>query len=406
MQTITQNRGEHMEHIEIQMLGAFSLRTQSGQISDSENRSRKIWLLLAYLIYHRPRVIPQNELMDLLWGDEPRGTNPVSTLKTALHRVRSMLDHLWPNAGHQLILRGDDGYGWNPEFSIKLDTEEFERLCHMDIGSSEDQLNARLEALKLYSGDFLNKLSAHSWPQSLSAHYHELYLKTLLNTLPSLERQGRQKEIALLCKTASSLEPCHAEIHTYWMRSLLELGNQDEAYVVYQELSDRLLSRYGTLPTEELRALAREASRAKSSYAVTIDAIAEDLQETSSPAGAQICEYDFFVTLCRSLARSISRSKEIAHIALISVTDEDGSPLSKRSLPYIMDNLEVCIRTNLRRGDAAARCSASQYILLLPQANYANSNMVCSRITKSFARQYPHSPANFQQVIYPLSPNP
>ena len=144
----------------------------------------------------------------------------------------------------------------------------------------------------------------------------------------------------------------------------------------------------------------------KSSYAVTIDAIAEDLQELSSPSGAQICEYDFFVTLCRSLARSISRSKESAHIALISVTDEDGTPLSKRSLPYIMDNLEVCIRTNLRRGDAAARCSASQYILLLPQANYANSNMVCSRITKSFARQYPHSPARFTQAIYPLSPNP
>lgn len=395
-----------MERVEIKMLGTFSLSTQSSQISDNDNRSKKIWLLLAYLIYHRPRMIPQSELIDLLWGDDSRGTNPVSTLKTALHRARSMLDQLWPNAGHQLILRGEDGYGWNPECPVVLDAEEFERLCLMASDDNQDQLTTYLEALELYSGDFLDKLSSYLWPLERSTHYHELYRTTLLGVLPSLALQGKHQTIADLCKAASPLEPCHTELHAFWMRSLIELGEQTEAYTVYQEFSDRLLSRQGILPAEELRALAREASRSKNSYAVTIDAIAEDLQELSSPAGAQICEYDFFVTLCRSLARSISRSKEVAHIALISVTDEDGSPLSKRSLPYIMDNLEVCIRMNLRRGDAAARCSASQYVLLLPQANYANSNMVCSRITKSFARQYPHSPAKFTQTIYPLSPNP
>ena len=231
-------------------------------------------------------------------------------------------------------------------------------------------------------------------------------MEVLLKTLPQLMKQKLFTEVTELCPVASSLEPFHTEIHLYWMRALMEIGQPEEATHVYQALSDRLLSKYGILPTEELRSLAREASRAKNNYSVTIDVIAEDLQESAAPSGAQICEYDFFVTLCRSLARSMARSKEVAHIALISVTEEDGTPLSKRSLPYIMDNLEVCIRTNLRRGDAAARCSASQYILLLPQANYANSSMVCSRITKSFARQYPHSPAHFQQVIYPLTPNP
>lgn len=395
-----------MEHIEIQMLGSFSLRTRSRQISDDENRSRKIWLLLAYLIYNRSRVVSEEELMELLWGDAPRGANPLGTLKTTLHRVRSTLDRLWPEAGHELILRKDDGYSWNTKAPMTLDIEEFERLCSEDYEEHEEAPSNSLEALRLYSGDFLNKLSAYPWPQALSTHYHNLYLETLIKTLPRLMEEGFWTKAAEFCQTASSLEPYHTEIHTCWMRSLLELGRQHDAAAVYQALSDRLLSQYGTLPPEELRSLAREASRSKSSYAVTIDAIAEDLREAVSPSGAQVCEYDFFVTLCRSLARSMSRSKEIAHIALISVTAEDGSPLSKRSLPYIMDNLEVCIRTNLRRGDAAARCSASQYILLLPHANYANSGMVCSRIIRSFNRQYPHSPAKFQQTIYPLSPNP
>ena len=393
-----------MEHIDIQMFGNFVLCTQSQKISDNENRSRKVWLLLAYLIYNRNRIVSEEELMSLLWGESPRGANPISTLKTTLHRVRTSLDRLWPNAGHELILRKDNGYGWNPSASITLDTETLDQW-YTEQQQNEDLSNA-LKILQLYSGDFLDKLSAFAWSQSLATHYHEIYMEVLLKTLPQLMEQKLFTEVTELCPVASSLEPFHTEIHLYWMRALMEIGQPEEATHVYQALSDRLLSKYGILPTEELRSLAREASRAKNNYSVTIDVIAEDLQESAAPSGAQICEYDFFVTLCRSLARSMARSKEVAHIALISVTEEDGTPLSKRSLPYIMDNLEVCIRTNLRRGDAAARCSASQYILLLPQANYANSSMVCSRITKSFARQYPHSPAHFQQVIYPLTPNP
>ena len=68
-------------------------------------------------------------------------------------------------------------------------------------------------------------------------------------------------------------------------------------------------------------------------------------------------------------------------------------------------NLEEQVRINLRRGDSAARCSGSQFILMLPQANYENSDMVSNRIIKSFIRQYPHSPATIQYTIHPLQPN-
>jgi len=70
-----------------------------------------------------------------------------------------------------------------------------------------------------------------------------------------------------------------------------------------------------------------------------------------------------------------------------------------------MDNLETQIRVNLRRGDAATRCSVSQYIVMLPQANYENSCKVCERIVKSFCRKYPHSPAGIQYAVHPLNPS-
>ena len=50
----------------VQMFGTFSLSAGDAQIDDSTNRSLKVWLLLAYLIYHRNRVVTQEELVDLL----------------------------------------------------------------------------------------------------------------------------------------------------------------------------------------------------------------------------------------------------------------------------------------------------------------------------------------------------
>lgn len=75
--------------LHVQMLGRFSLRIGDRELNDSDNRSRKVWLLLAYMIYCRNRPISQDELVGLLWKDEEGSTNPANALKTMFHRVRS-----------------------------------------------------------------------------------------------------------------------------------------------------------------------------------------------------------------------------------------------------------------------------------------------------------------------------
>ena len=57
--------------VRIDMLGEFSLQCGQARICDSDNRSKKVWMLLAYLICSRGRVVPPKELVELLWGDDP-----------------------------------------------------------------------------------------------------------------------------------------------------------------------------------------------------------------------------------------------------------------------------------------------------------------------------------------------
>ena len=70
-----------------------------------------------------------------------------------------------------------------------------------------------------------------------------------------------------------------------------------------------------------------------------------------------------------------------------------------------MDNLRQLLIRSLRQGDVLTRCSASQIIVMLPQANYENSCAVCQRICEAFYRQYPHTPAKIHFSIHPLEPS-
>jgi len=103
-------------------------------------------------------------------------------------------------------------------------------------------------------------------------------------------------------------------------------------------------------------------------------------------------------------ARSIIRSGDVIHIALLSMHGEDGNALPRRSLDRAMENLQELVVSSLRQGDVVTRYSASQLIVMLPQANYENSCAVCQRIVRSFCRQYPHSPADIHFSVHPLEP--
>lgn len=390
------------------MLGEFSIQSGDFTINDKDNRSRKIWLLLAYMIYCRNQEVSQDKLITLLWGEEADSSaNPANALKTMFHRTRSLLDQLGEGAGHTLILRRSGNYAWNTDIPFHLDTEEFEELCKKasQAQNPEEQLEVSLQALALYRGDFLSKLSTEPWVVPLSAYYHNLYVQTLQSCLPVLLECRRFREIIPLCRKAVEMEPFNESIYQFLMRSLVETGEQREAVAVYETMSDLLFSNFGVMPSEESRALYRDAVRIVNDHAVSLGTVREQLRESTQNSGALFCDYDFFRVIYHAEARAVARSGDAVHICLISITDQSGNVLAKRSLDRSMANLQETICSNLRKGDIASRCSVSQFILMLPQANYENSCMVCERIIRAFNRQYPHSPASLHFSVQPLEPN-
>ena len=392
--------------LQVRMLGSFSIRKGDREINDNDNRSRKIWLLLAYMIYRRNHSIPQEELVNLLWSDDEGSSNPLNALKTMFHRVRASLNQLDDDSGHNLIIRRNGSYAWNTDAPFFLDVDEFEQLCR--AGASEVNVEQRLaiymQALALYRGDFLQKLSSEPWVIAIAVYFHNLYVQTLLETIPLLQSAARHEEAVALCRRAVEIEPYNEQIYQYLMQSLLATNDQRGALKVYEDMSQLLFDNFGIMPSDESLALYREAGRTTNDRTVTLSTIREQLREEAGPKGALMCEYDFFKVIYRSEARAVARRGAAAHLCLLTVTDQQGGDLAKRSLDRCMDNLQELICSQLRQCDVAARCSVSQYVFLLPQANYENSCMVCDRVIKAFCRQYPHSPGRLHYTVQPLEP--
>lgn len=389
-----------------EFFGGLTLRWDGQEISDTDSRSKKVWTLLAYLIYHRNRTLTPNELTRMLWGEEG-STNPQNALKTTLHRARAYLESLYPGAGRELIIRKGGSYAWNTEIPMACDLDEFESLCRQAEAQPDPDLKVALQsaALSCYQGDLLPGLSSESWVMPVAAYYHNQYVKLVLATLPELQRLSRYAEIISLCDTAITVEPYNEEVYFHLMQAYMSLNENQKAIHTYNEMRNLLYHTFGTMPGEDCRALFRKASRTVNPGLTSPEALMEQLQEDEDANGALVCDFDFFRVLCQSQARSISRSGHAAHLCLLTLHPQGSAPLSKRSLGISMDHFQDVARSGLRRGDAVSRYNSSQFLLLLPQANYEDSCMVCQRLCRSYSRQFPHAPVKIQSEIIPLAPS-
>ena len=385
------------------MLGEFSINCGDASVSNVKSRSRKVWLLLAYLLCNRGRRIPREELSRLL-GENENNAGGGSALRMTRLRARRVLEPLLENAGHELVLGGDGSIAWNPEVPTELDAEQFESLCRQ--AAEEQDLEKRKDlyhkTLSLYSGDFLEKLSGEVWVQPLTMYYQGLYLEALEEALPLLLEEGSLEEVRQSCQKAVQFAPYEESLYAHQMRGLISAGEYAEAEKVYQSLYQLLADDLGVSPSEELQDLHMDALRHMDETTVAPDRLLESLQEKEAPTGALVCDFSTFRLFCQAEMRSANRRGEAVHLGLFSIEGRGGTALSRQVRSRAMEQLRQQLRQTLRVGDIITSCSATQYVVLLLQANYEDSQMVCGRAIRAYEKAYPRSRAAVRSTVLPL----
>ena len=369
--------------LKISMLGRFEISFGSKTIDGTSNRSKKVWLLLEYLIYNRHKHISQTDLFELLWPDN-NIENPKNTLKALLFRARKLLEDIGVENAKDILTYHRDSYIWNSSIEVDVDTDTFENYLNIATTSDDERLNNIQRAVELYIGDFLPKSSLESWVIPINRYYHSLYVSAVLEAVELLSKKQAYREILQLCQKAVTIAETNELLHQKLISAHIELGQYDEAINYYKDICDVLFSQIGVTPSTELISSYNEAVTRAHNVELNLDIVKKQLSLDEDDNGCFYCEYAFFKYICNMIIRESYRTNTQAHMCLFTIKSLDNNEISPKQCASYMSKLKSIISTSLRRGDIYTQYSITQFLVILPYANYDNSINVAQRILSSF----------------------
>ena len=376
-------RKETILHFEL--LGSFSHRGQAVKAG------RKALSFLQYLVVHHERSISAEELIEEFW---PESSNaPAGALRRMLCKVRDILEEMFPEE-KDLLQTLPGCYIWNPEVSLELDTEQFERLCR-EAGrkTGEERENALLQAVSLYRGDFL-AANDSSWATGPRQYYRTLFLDAGKALLPLLEKKEKWLELLSVCEQAYRVDFTVEDFTVFQMRALMALGQPEQAMERYGIFRDRLQEEFQTEPSErvqQVQALAAGLTKKDRGIPDVFRLLAE---EQAQPR-AFFCTFDVFRSIVALERRHLARSRGNSTLVIVR--------LGGRLVPGAdARRLERILLEGLRAGDPVARLEAGAYILLLTGADAEGARLVMGRLDLTFHKTYHRSNANISYYMSAL----
>ena len=333
--------------LQVQMLGQFTLRYGDRTISDSDDRSRRVWSLLAYMLYNHGRSFAQEELIHLYWSNNEKSADPGNALKSIFHRIRTALDKLQPGLGRLLIRRKAGRYFWNNAMPLSLDIEDFEAHFHAAEAAGDDdvRLAEYQAALALYAGDPLPRMTDEIWTIPIVAYYHSLYTRAAAGAIELLEKQERTAEAVALCRRAIHIEPFQEDLYEHLMRGLLRTGDMKGAMSVYEEMSEQLFAHFGVMPSETLRTLYRQATRTVNDRTLTMDEVCSQLEEPAPHGGAARAKRG-------EARRSEAKRGEARRSGLQKTAGMAIPPDRERGIPWNAEHPRGCPEASQAHGQA------------------------------------------------------
>ena len=424
-------------HIRATMLGRFALQ-QTGmkepRMVSLAGRSGRLWTLVAYLILHRDRGIPAQELIDLLWPDGS-GSNPASTLQNNASRARNAMATLGFSDTKGMIRYENGLYRWVPGTDTWLDVDVFEDLARRALETSDPEELRTLgrEAADLYQGDFLPDVADELWCANLHAYYRSLFVRLFRRLVQDLMRTQEYAEAAALCAQAVHLDPLSEEFSLLLMQNLTRshqaqqaLDHYEALQKLYQEssgLPDGAFLR-GDVPMtkEEVRALALsklrleahhvvwdvgagtgsisvEAARLTASQELYGGGMGPAALETFLLAGdgesrALACDNGTFREIVLLYLRSMRRDPDLkAQLLMLCLEGWEAQP--EKNAVY-MQQMKLILQGCLRSGDPFTQIGAGQYWVLLPGAGSETHSAIAQRLQQAMHQRFAQSSAVFR----------
>lgn len=389
--------------LQVEMFGRFHVAIENNVIVNESSRNTKATALLAYLLYNKDRCLTQEELINVLQLSG-ESENPYNVLKNIVYRLRKMFDV--PQANGCCIISFKKGsYSLSNEINYNIDFENFCTLiskireCNV---KSDECLADCMEAIALYKGDFLPKQSAEMWAVGAAVRFQKDYIYTLRKAYAILSHRSSQEMLLDELNRAVYMYPYEESLHAKRINCLTKLGQYEQAVEEYNNVCDMLRSELGVNPSEELRIAYNNISENIIMQTASIDEARDNISEKTSGDGAYYCNLESFASTFRYIVRNFERTGQSVYLLLCTLRDKQGNELKRGAeLTQACDSFLSAADSSMRRGDIYTRYSPSQFLVMLPNINRENCNIVIDRIQKKFYKTPSKSKTTLRCQILP-----
>ncbi len=364
----------HRVGVEFRILGPLEVRAGNTGITFAGERRGA---LLALLLLNANHVVPIDQLIDELWGDEPPG----SGAKAVQVRV-SQLRKTFAGAGlgEQIATRPP---GYVIELARdQLDLHRFERLVSesdLAVAAADPARAAELlrEAMGLWRGAPLAEFRSAPFARTASVRLEELRLAAVERRIEADLELGRHGDLISELESLVSEYPFRERLRGQQMLALYRSGRQADALEAYRAARRQLSDELGLEPSGSLQALEQAILQHDPSIAPAPGASpakASQVWEPSRPersilvAPSEPTRVQALLVVAEPLTKRPSR--ELILSALVAETDELATVTTElESTRATLDERGVPARaavfTSSDRGADLVRLAAEQDVDLM-----------------------------------------
>jgi LuxR family maltose regulon positive regulatory protein len=220
-------------------------------------RARDILCFIASRRHHRAA---KDTIIDTFWAEDDLAAVEKNFHPTVSH-IRKALNSNQPLKQNFIVYRDGD-YQFNPEFSYRIDTEQFDQLIADGETARRERAFDRCidcyeHAIALYRGEFMQG-SYEPWVEEQRSYYREQYLRMLESLAGVAEKKQEWLRSLDLAQRILHEDPFREDIHCLVMRAQAAQGNRVAVKEQYETLRGLLQKELGVEPATQTQKTYRE----------------------------------------------------------------------------------------------------------------------------------------------------